>query len=78
MARRSNSRQMRKVAVYRGLTIEGEGSRWTVDASQWKADDGKGELRVHKVHGDISSPHLVPALQLHADALGLAEARFVI
>lgn len=75
---KANSRMMRKVAVYRDLPIEHEGRRWIIDASQWRGDDGKGELRVHRVQGDITSSDLAPALQLHADALGLSESRFVI
>ncbi len=69
---------MKRVRIDSGLDIEHEGMRWNVDAAEWQAPDGHGELRISKVRGDVTSPLLMTALQAEADARGLREARFVI
>ncbi len=63
--------QMKKIRHDRNLRIEHEGFAWNVDAAEWVGSDGSGELRVYKIHGDVTTPLLVEALELEAVARGL-------
>ena len=60
-----------KVRHDRDLRVEHEGGVWQVDAAEWHRADGKRELRVYRIHGDINHPHLGEALQLEADSRGI-------
>jgi hypothetical protein len=62
---------MKKVRHDKALKIEHEGQRWTLDAAEWN-DGQRGELRVYRVHGDITSPLLAEALEVEAQDRGLA------
>jgi len=58
--------------------IEHEGMVWHVDCAVWHDRvTGKGEFRVYRVHGDITSPLLAEALEIQAAAfcLGLTVHR---
>jgi hypothetical protein len=65
--------KMKKVRHDRALRIAYEGKVWIVDAAEIRFEDtGRGELRVYRVHGDVTTPLLAEALQLEADSRGLA------
>ena len=54
-----------------GKRIEHEGHVWQIDAKAFYRENGAGELRVYRVHGDVTTPKLHEALQLEADVIGL-------
>lgn len=61
----------------RSLRIEHEGKVWTIEAAEWRnKDKTRGELRVYRIEGDVTTPLLAEALQAEADsrALGLSIA----
>lgn len=63
---------MIKESQLKHYRIEHEGHVWHIDAKIWPSSGNrKGLLRVYRVHGDIITPDLMPALQLFADTLGL-------
>ena len=53
-------------SMVRNKKIEYEGHIWHIDAKAFYSSDGKGTLRVYRVHGDINHPHLMDALQIEA------------
>lgn len=63
--------KMTKVRHDRDLRIEHNGNVWTVDAAEWRADDGTGELRIYEIHGSITDPALKEALELEAASRGI-------
>jgi hypothetical protein len=64
-----------KETRYQNHRIEHEGTVWRIDGKVWPPSGNRpGLFKVYRVHGDITSPHLVPALQLFADTLGLQAA----
>ena len=62
---------MKKVRHDKALRIEHEGEVWTIDAAEWRNGE-IGQLRVYAIHGSVTSPNLVPALELEAASRGLA------
>lgn len=65
---------MKKVRHDRRLRLEHEGKVWVVDAAEFRSvDDSRGELRVYRVEGDVTTPLLREALEAEAQgrALGL-------
>jgi hypothetical protein len=61
-----------KETYLRNHRIEHEGASWRIDGKVWPPKGNRpGLFKVYRVHGDITSPHLVPGLQLFADTLGL-------
>jgi hypothetical protein len=64
---------MIKVKHQRHFRLEWEGCHWTVNLSEWRDEKtGRGELRAYAVEGDITDPGLIEALDLEAQARGLA------
>jgi hypothetical protein len=71
---RTNKDVMKKVRHDRNLRIDHEGKFWIVDAAEWRNAAGtRGELRVYRIEGDVTTPLLAEALQAEAEgrALGL-------
>lgn len=66
---------MKKTRHDKALRIEHEGQAWTIDAAEWRDETGKGELRVYTVHGNVTTPLLVEALELEAASRGLTVDR---
>lgn len=53
--------------------LEYEGKAWNVNIAEWwDANAQKGELRVYRIEGDVTSPLLNDALVLEAQARGLS------
>lgn len=75
----SNARKevLKKGRHDRALRIEHEGKVWTIEAAEWRNEARtRGELRVYRIEGDVTTPLLAEALQAEADsrALGLSVA----
>jgi hypothetical protein len=62
---------MKKIRHDRNIRIEHEGCVWNIDAAEWRNGEGRGELRVYRIHGDVTTPLLVEALELEAASRGL-------
>jgi len=64
---------MTKVRHDRSFKLRHEGQVWTMDLAEWRNKaTGKGQLRCYRIDGDVTTPLLAEALQLEADARGLA------
>lgn len=61
----------RKVRHDKELRIDYEGFSWVVDCAEWRDDQGRGQLRVYRIIGDVTTPMLREALQNEADGRGL-------
>jgi hypothetical protein len=62
----------KKVRHDRKFRLFHEGRDWIVDLAEWRDEtNGKGELRAYRIDGDITTPLLVEALDLEAQARGL-------
>lgn len=61
-----------KVKHERGFPLKYEGQTWIVELAEWRDQFGKGELRVYRIEGDITSKDLADALQNEADGRGLS------
>lgn len=63
---------MKKTAHNTDFRLEHGGLHWTVDIATWRDDeDGTGELRVYRIHGDVTTPLLREGLEALADVRGL-------
>jgi hypothetical protein len=75
--RKTNKDVLKKVRHDRELRLEHEGKVWTIDAAEWRNETKtRGELRVYRIEGDVTTPLLGQALQAEAEsrALGLTMA----
>lgn len=63
---------MREVKREEGFKLQHEGQTWTLDISEWRDEKGAGELRVHRVEGNKTTPLLVEALKREADSRGIS------
>jgi hypothetical protein len=68
---------MKKVDHQKNYRLEHEGLFWHIDFAEWRGDDGKGEIRVYRIDGDVTTPLLHEALQSLADQRGYAGYRKV-
>lgn len=70
----TNSKDLlKKVRHDKNLRLEHEGKFWIVDAAEWRnADDTRGELRVYRIEGDVTTPLLAQALQAEAEGRALS------
>jgi len=62
---------MKKVHSEADFRLEYEGQVWTLDLAEYRDVHGKGELRVARVNGNVTTPLLKEALQLEADSRAL-------
>jgi hypothetical protein len=65
--------KMKKVRHDKALRIAYEGKVWIVEAAEWRSlDDTRGELRVYRIEGDVTTPLLAEALQAEAEGRALS------
>lgn len=64
--------QMWKTHHDKRYQLRHEGQLWVLDLAVWyDKETQKGELRVYRVEGNVTTPLLIEALQLEAAARGL-------
>jgi hypothetical protein len=69
----AKAEKMKKVRHDKALRIRYEGKVWIVDAAEWRTPDGsRGELRVYRIEGDVTTPLLGEALQAEAESRTLS------
>jgi len=61
---------MKKVWHDKDYTLNHEGLSWNLDIAEWR-DQGRGELRVYRIEGDVTNSKLLEGLQILADSKGL-------
>lgn len=67
---------MRKVSHDKHFTLKHEGKSWILDCAVWiDRRTGKGEFRVYRIDGDITTPLLAEALELEAQGRALTVVR---
>jgi hypothetical protein len=70
---KTNHDVMKKVRHDKNLRIDHEGKFWIVDLAEWRnAADTRGELRVYRVEGDVTTPLLAEALEAEAQGRALS------
>lgn len=57
---------LKKVRSEVGFRLEYDGQVWVVDMAEYRDPQGKGELRVTRIEGNVTTPLLKEALELEA------------